>query len=83
MNFYDSMVHGLLVKIWEKAGLTKEDLKTMAEALMKDAACRALEDIRRVLDDDRLDDPNCFQRIEEIVKIYEEMGSNGGSRHDS
>lgn len=49
---------------------------------MDSAACRALEDLRRVLDDGRLDDPSCVRRFEKIVKIYEKIGSNGGSRHD-
>ena len=53
----------------------------MAVELVNNAACRALEDIRRLLDDDSLDDPACFLRIEEIVNIYEELGSDGGGRH--
>ena len=35
----------------------------------------------RSLMDGRLDDPACFLRIEEIVNIYEELGSDGGGRH--
>ena len=35
-----------------------------------------------ILDDDSLDDATCFQKIEEIVCVFEEMGFNGGSRHD-
>lgn len=82
MDFYESMVNGFMENIRAVAGFQKEDFERWAMELMKDAACQALEKIRDVLDDDRLDDPNCFQRIEEIVKIYESIGSNGGSRHD-
>lgn len=82
MDFYESMINGFLENIRAIAGFQKEDLERWAVELMKDAACRALEDIRNVLDDDSLDDPTCFQRIEEIVKIYENIGSDGGSRHD-
>lgn len=82
MDFYESMINGFLKNIRAVAGFQKEDLERWAAELIKDAACQALEKIRDVLDDDRLDDPNCFQRIEEIVKIYESIGSNGGSRHD-
>lgn len=82
MDFYETMINGFMEHIRAVAGFQKEDLERWAAALMKDAACRALEDIRRVLDDDRLDDPGCFQRIEEIVRIYETIGSNAGSRHD-
>ena len=43
---------------------------------------QALREIRAVLDDETLDDPACFQRIEEIVGICERLGLGGGSRHD-
>lgn len=44
-------------------------------------ALRVLEEIRRVLDDDTLDDPDCFNRIEAIVKAFHghEIST---SRHD-
>lgn len=58
------------------------DAAVMRAKLMKSTACQALEKIRKVLMDGRLDDPACFLRIEEIVNIYEELGSDGGGRHD-
>lgn len=82
MNFYESMINGFLVNIQAAAGIRKEDLERWSLELMNSAACQALEEIRRVLDDDRLDDQECFGRIEEIVKIYEKIGSNAGTRHD-
>lgn len=82
MDFYESMVNGFVENIRAVAGFQKEDFERWAAELMKDSACQALEEIRRVLDDDRLDDQECFGRIEEIVKIYEKIGSNAGTRHD-
>ena len=52
------------------------------ERLMRERCVQALREIREVLDDDTLDDPQCFQRIERIVEIYEALGAGGGSRHD-
>ena len=52
------------------------------ERLMRERCVQALREIREVLDDDGLDDPECFQRIERIVEIYEALGAGGGSRHD-
>ena len=52
------------------------------ERLMRERCVQALREIREVLDDDTLDDPECFQRIERIVEIYEALGAGGGSRHD-
>ncbi|MBQ9648513.1 MAG: hypothetical protein IJV43_09170 [Oscillospiraceae bacterium] len=42
---------------------------------------RALQKIKAVLDDDALGDEACFKKIEEIVCIFEKMGSRS-SRHD-
>ncbi len=43
---------------------------------------QALQKIREILDDEALEDRECFDRIEKIVCLYEAMGSDGGSRHD-
>ena len=38
--------------------------------------------IKAIIEDDSLEDKECFRKIEEIVCAFEEIGSNGGSRHD-
>lgn len=50
--------------------------------MMENRCWQALMEIRAVLDDETLEDPECFQRIEQIVRIYEELGPGGGIRHD-
>lgn len=82
MDFYESMLRSFTEQLRASVTPTEEEKRSLLAELMDNAACRALEDIRKVLDDDRLDDSECFWKIEEIVKIYEEIGSNGGSRHD-
>ena len=82
MNFYESMINSFSEKLRASVTPTDEEKHSLLAELMDSAACRALEDIRTVLDDDRLDDQTCFWRIEKIVKIYEQIGSNAGSRHD-
>ena len=42
----------------------------------------ALKEIKRIIEDDTLEDSECFMKIEEIVKVLELYGSDGGSRHD-
>ena len=42
----------------------------------------ALQRIKAILDDDALSDAECFSKIEAIVTTFEEIGSNGGNRHD-
>ena len=80
MDFYESMIHGFSEKLRAAVTPSDEEKQSLLAELIQNRACQALEDIRKVLDDDRLDDPTCFYRIEEIVKIYEKAGSTGGSR---
>lgn len=37
---------------------------------------------KAIIDDDSLEDAECFMKIEEIVCALEEIGSNGGRCHD-
>ena len=39
----------------------------------------ALEKIKAVIENDSLSD---FECVERIINIFEELGSNGGNRHD-
>ena len=43
---------------------------------------KALCKIKAILENDALTDSECYQQIEEIVCTFEELGSNGSSRHD-
>lgn len=52
-------------QIWTPARLAQET---------ENRVLKTLEDIRRVLNDDDLEDPECFRRIEAIVKAMEENG---------
>ncbi len=42
----------------------------------------ALVEIKKIIEDNSLDDKECFMKIEEIICLFENIGSNGGSRHD-
>lgn len=43
---------------------------------------KALQKIKAIIEDDSLEDKECFMKIEEIVGALEEIGSNGGNRHN-
>lgn len=63
------------------------DVKVMFPALdpaqIVEGACyQALLKIKAIIEDDSLEDSECFIKIEEIICALEEIGSNGGSRHD-
>lgn len=52
------------------------------QALVHDTAYQALSAIRLILERDDLEDPECFRRIEKIVRVFERIGSDCGTRHD-
>lgn len=52
------------------------------EKIVETTCYRALEKIQAILRDDRLDDEECFLKIEEIVRVLEKLGGDVGGRHD-
>ena len=59
------------------------DSRQIMGDMVHDRCCRALWEIRKVLDDDSLSDPACFEKIEGILSVLETLGPGGGSRHDA
>lgn len=43
---------------------------------------QALKKIKTIISDDGLSDPECFMRMDEIICLFETLGSSGGNRHD-
>lgn len=64
--------------------LAKEkDIAEIDKVKLVEMECyKVLKDIKDIIEDDGLEDAECFYRIEEIVKLFERLGSDGGSRHD-
>ena len=53
-----------------------------AREILQERCYQALAEIRGIVADDHLDDADCFARIEEIVQVYEKLGSAAEGRHD-
>ena len=53
-----------------------------AAEIVEGTCYQALQKIRNILGDGALDDAACFEKIEEIVCVFEQIGSNGDGRHD-
>ena len=52
---------------------TKEENSLLL--LLEYKSYQTLREIKRILEDDSLSDPECFQKIEAIVCLFEELGS--------
>ena len=58
------------------------DLKLDAQQIIETQSYQALLEILEILRDDRLSDPDCFEKIEAIVNVFESLGVSCGTRHD-
>lgn len=65
-----------------KVEVTFPGLNFGAAEIVESAAYRALAQIKAILEDDSLRDEECFYKIEEIVHVFERLGSGCGNRHD-
>lgn len=54
------------------------ELAEIVESVSYKALCK----IKQMIQDESLSDKECFQQIEEVICILEEIGSNGGERHN-
>lgn len=66
----------------KELGFSKEEKIKIAAALVDKISYQALLKIKMIIEDDSLSDAECFDKIEEIVVVLEEIGSSGGVRHD-
>lgn len=80
MDLYKEIIVKVLEK--EKAEVIFPNLQINAEEMVKLRCYDALKRIKDIIQDDSLEDEECFMKIKEIVCTFEELGSNGGTRHD-
>lgn len=82
MELFDEILYQVLSELAARESLeilvrTPEVLK-----IVESRCYRALDEIKAVIRDDGLTDPECFAKIEKIVCVFEELGSGCASRHD-
>ena len=80
MELYKEILAQILSQ--QNAQIMFPDLHLDAKKIVETECYKALQKIKAVIEDDNLEDESCFRKIEEIVCIFEEMGSSGGGRHD-
>lgn len=78
MELYEEILLYRLKKM-----LNEELSKETDPAKIVESVCyQTLKKIKAIIEDDSLEDPECFMKIEQIVCVFEDIGSNGGTRHD-
>ena len=80
MKLYKDILTEILSR--EEVQISFPNLNIDAGKIVEMECYKALHRIREILDDHTLEDSECFNKIEEIVNVFEEMGSSGGCRHD-
>ena len=61
---------------------TSDDRSANLTEIVNLISYQTLQKIKAVIEDDSLDDPECFAKIEKIICAFENIGSGGGFRHD-
>lgn len=62
--------------------LTVENPDFDLTKIVENESYQALQKNKAIIEDDTLEDAECFMKIEEIVQTLEQIGSDGGTRHD-
>ena len=78
MELYKDILAHALMHADIKVTFPEHDISEIVEG----TCYRALNRIKAIIEDDSLEDRECFMKIEEIIRTLEEIGSSGGSRHD-
>ena len=77
MELFKEILATILSK--EEINISFPNLKLSVTESVEMESFKALQKIKAVIENDSLSD---FECIEKIVCIFEEIGSNGGNRHD-
>lgn len=80
MDLYKEMLLKLLSR--NDIEVVLPGLRVSAAEFIELESYRTLQKIKAVIEDDNLNDSECFRKIEAIVLLFEELGSGGGARHD-
>ena len=80
MDLYQEILAKMLEK--EEVHIEFPYLQISAVYMMEGTCYKALRQIKAIIEDESLDDPECFMKIEEVVCLLEKLGSDGGFRHD-
>ena len=65
----------------EQDRMSEEQMELICK-IVEGVCYQTLQHIKSILEDDSLEDEACFEKIEAIVCLFEEIDSGCGTRHD-
>lgn len=80
MKLYRDILYRILES--EEFEILLPKWKMNVEEMMEMKCYQALQEIKKILEDDELDDAECFESIEKIISVFEKLGSGIKERHD-
>ncbi|MBQ7757813.1 hypothetical protein [Anaerotignum sp.] len=80
MELYRDILYRILE--FEEFEILLPKWKMNVEEMMEMKCYQALQEIKKILEDDELDDAECFESIEKIICVFEKLGSGINERHD-
>ncbi|NLS84126.1 MAG: hypothetical protein GXZ14_00720 [Ruminococcaceae bacterium] len=80
MDLYKEILTKILKE--QKIEVVFLNLKISAKEIVEMECYRALQKIKSLMEDEGLEDKDYFIKIEKIVWVVEQLGSDSGSRHD-
>lgn len=80
MQLYKEILTQILSN--QEIHITFPNLNINPTVIIQSESYQALQKIKAVIHDDSLTDNECFMKIEEIICIFEALGSNDRTRHD-
>ena len=80
MELYRDMLCRILETEEFEIVLPKWNMKV--EEMMEMKCYQALQANKRILEEDELEDEECFDRIEKIISVFETLGRGIYDRHD-
>lgn len=78
------LYHDMLCKILESEEfqVLLPKWKMNIEEMIEMKCYQSLNEIKKILEDESLNDSDCFESIEKIITVFETLGSGINERHD-
>jgi len=72
----------ILVRAFQQGKIRIEFPEIHYADIVEGVCYQALKKIKEIIEDESLDDCECFRKIEAVICVLEDVGSDGGCRHD-